>query len=776
MPPVHKSAQERRRWPALLAVAFLAVAPVALFWPALFFHAMLYGFDTITLSVPFHVVIQRSLAAHEWPLWMPDVLGGLPGIASCNLQFMYPTDFVGCFSGLSIASLDGLDSTVHVALAGVGMFLFLRRMNRSVPASLLAAFMFAFSGSEVSQVFGGYFNLMEGVAWVPWAFWAAHKGRKQGSWFAWGLCGLAFAMQILAGATQLLVYTLPAVAFFVLSPAWNSGGKAPIRRTLRQDLAAHKAALQGLGLSLLVAFLLAAPQLWPTLQYVPLCARQGYTHAQFDAGSIGLSEAVGWLVPGFYGWHIPSYHGPLGNTCVTEYFGLLPWALAAAAGNALWRREAAVRWMAALALTAFFLAQRQWTPFYALFHALPVITGLRIWKRILFLLTFAVCTLAAYGWDALRTASSREAALRGAALFSALALGCAALAWAFAPALAAADAPRMGWFAVSPDGPRRTAEILSALARGSALTTLALVPLVLVLLWISSRRLGLGVALLLALALQVQDQKAVFTRFVQFMDPRKAFDQASFPLPPPGLEPWRVFDDVAGLPNRSIFHGYENLVGSESVPMQSSKRIMESLGKRRREWFDLMDVRYRFGPARRGSGNAAAITSNPGAFPRAWLVDRVRPVSGDEEAYSLLAEPRFNPRDEVALNAGSSLAPFSGAAAAPPRGRVLWLARGPQSCSLAVTTDRAAVLVLADDWYPSWKASVDGLDTPVLKADGGLQAVLLGAGRHEVDFSFDNGLFYDALAACLAGLIFLAGLAMMEKDWDKKRALRRPRP
>lgn len=207
----------------LLSFCVLIAIPVVLFWHALAERRLIYGYDTIALGLPFHAEVLRSLAAHQWPLWFPDVLGGMPGLASCNLLFAYPTDCIGSLFGMSLQALLGLDATVHVALAGMGMFLFLRRLGRSASACLLGGLFFALSGSVVSQIYGGYFNFVEGIAVVPWAFWAAHKGREDGDWFAWGLCGLVFALQILAGASQLCVYTVIAVALFVLAAP-------PIRR------------------------------------------------------------------------------------------------------------------------------------------------------------------------------------------------------------------------------------------------------------------------------------------------------------------------------------------------------------------------------------------------------------------------------------------------------------------------------------------------------------------------------------------------------------------
>ena len=63
----------------LAALALLAL-PLALFWPALLGGKMLWGADIETLELVFKTSAQRSLAQGEWPLWMPEILGGMPGI------------------------------------------------------------------------------------------------------------------------------------------------------------------------------------------------------------------------------------------------------------------------------------------------------------------------------------------------------------------------------------------------------------------------------------------------------------------------------------------------------------------------------------------------------------------------------------------------------------------------------------------------------------------------------------------------------------------------
>lgn len=774
------AAPEEPSLSAWIPAAGFAAAAAALFLPALLLGRLVYGADTLTLGLPLAAAVQRSLDAGQWPLWLPGVFGGLPGIASCNLSFLYPSDLAGALAGLPLAQRLALDAALHVVVAGLGMQCFLRGLGRSRTGAFLGALFFAVSGSVVSPVFGGYYNFVEGVALVPWLFWAAHKGARERSWFAWGLCGLFAGLQVLAVAVQTCAYALPAALAF----AFCMKAAGP-----RSGRSWDWAALAGPALALLTALLVAAPQLWPTLQYLPLSAREGFTYAGASEGSIGLREALTWLVPGAFGWSGPTYHGAMADCFTTEYLGLLPWALAAAALAARRGQGAALRLFPALALAGFILGQRHWWPLWALFHALPVTSGFRIWSRALFLVGFSVCGLAAFGWDALMDRQLGPRALRGAAAFCGLALAAAALAWALAPHWAAAARLGSDWAADAATAPGRLAGTLTGLTRDSARTTALLAPLLLALLALASRRLAAGpraglLALGLALLFHVQDQGPVLARFVRFMDPADAVGHPRLdaPLPPPpALEPWRLLDRDASWPNNTLLQGYENLGGRESMPLAESRDIEAAMAGRPQDWLDLMNVRLLLAHSSTGSadpGDRVRVLANPGALGRAFLAESVRPVSGDAEAYRLLADPAFDPRRSVALQAqdlralpqlsapppaGPPAAALGGASLpAAGGGRVRWLANSPQAFSLQVDLPRAQALVVSNPWHPSWRCQVDGRERPVLRADGGLQAVALDAGSHRVDVRFDGGLFRAAALACAAGLALLAALGLRD--------------
>ncbi|MDQ1257103.1 MAG: hypothetical protein QG656_1705, partial [Candidatus Hydrogenedentes bacterium] len=51
------------------------------------------------------------------------------------------------------------------------------------------------------------------------------------------------------------------------------------------------------------------------------------------------------------------------------------------------------------------------------------------------------------------------------------------------------------------------------------------------------------------------------------------------------------------------------------------------------------------------------------------------------------------------------------------------------------------ILVLADAWYPGWKALVDGNPAPVFPVDGMFRGVEVGEGEHRVEFYYDPDSF-----------------------------------
>jgi hypothetical protein len=132
-------------------------------------------------------------------------------------------------------------------------------------------------------------------------------------------------------------------------------------------------------------------------------------------------------------------------------------------------------------------------------------------------------------------------------------------------------------------------------------------------------------------------------------------------------------------------------------------------------------------------GRSAVVYRKDGALPRAYLVGAavVMPDSAapaallggtvDYRTTAILPEP---------LPAGVNL---TGA----PTGRVEWLERGANEMRLRVETDRDALLMVLDNYYPAWKATVSGEPVEILRANYTFRAIPVRAGQHEVVMRFD---------------------------------------
>ena len=141
-------------------------------------------------------------------------------------------------------------------------------------------------------------------------------------------------------------------------------------------------------------------------------------------------------------------------------------------------------------------------------------------------------------------------------------------------------------------------------------------------------------------------------------------------------------------------------------------------------------------------------------LPRARLVGTVRVVP-DERAVSVILSDAFDPATEVLL----AEPPPEPLAPGPVRGTVEWVERGVNEQFLRVDSDRAALLVISDNWFPAWHARVDGVEAPVLRANYTLRAVPVPAGQSEVHLYYRSNALRGGLFLSLASLLVVGVVA-----------------
>ena len=80
----------------------------------------------------------------------------------------------------------------------------------------------------------------------------------------------------------------------------------------------------------------------------------------------------------------------------------------------------------------------------------------------------------------------------------------------------------------------------------------------------------------------------------------------------------------------------------------------------------------------------------------------------------------------------------------------------PDEIIIKTTSGEQKLLFLSDNFYPGWKAKVDGVGTEILRADYTFRAVPLIPGEHEVVFYFDSDTFKIGVLISLIGIMSLS--------------------
>jgi len=80
-----------------------------------------------------------------------------------------------------------------------------------------------------------------------------------------------------------------------------------------------------------------------------------------------------------------------------------------------------------------------------------------------------------------------------------------------------------------------------------------------------------------------------------------------------------------------------------------------------------------------------------------------------------------------------------------------------------VTTQWQSMLVLSDQYFPGWRAYVNGVETRIFKADGAFRSVMVEPGSHRVEFVFDPSWFRSASLLTLVGIALCVILLILSQ-------------
>jgi hypothetical protein len=151
------------------------------------------------------------------------------------------------------------------------------------------------------------------------------------------------------------------------------------------------------------------------------------------------------------------------------------------------------------------------------------------------------------------------------------------------------------------------------------------------------------------------------------------------------------------------------------------------------------------------------LLENPAAFPRAFVAYGSRPAAGLQPALrTVLGSAPSSLYDAPVIEGGTlrrgTMAPTPARFTLAAATRVV----------LRVDAPQPGWLVLADTFFPGWRATIDGHRAPIHAANVAFRAVKVPAGPHEVEFRYVPGR--EIAGAWISGIVLLSALGGLAAD------------
>ena len=800
--------------------AALSIGALCLLWLVQFFGVLTGGAhlweDVVQGEYPGRYFTRMAFFAGEFPHWNPFTFCGMPFFATGG-GFMYPLNAVQALLPVSDAALWRVIQTVivlHVLIAGLCMFAYLRFKKRTNSASLFGAAAFMLGGYMITHVI--HSSIIYIVAWMPLMLILLERGinEMKPRYAVMGGALLGAVMQ--TGHAQVMFYAIIFMftysLYFIVQPRGRffssveddaqTGGQSSSNSAPAEETGSGRPLLQFkqllFGRTIITAVFFATGAGLCLVQYLPIfeaggqTARISYTLQDASEGSLQLVQLLTALMPKLFGAYtgsdsVPVFwlqdafrHGYYNYWETCFYFGVSTLILSIFIFLKI-RTDRSVMFAAGWALLSFMIALGGNFFFYKMLFALgiPGFNSFRATPRILFIWGFLFSVMAAAVLDSLNDLRSKR--------FKIISLSLCAAAVVLGVITAAG-----GLTAVFPLMNAGVGRAEYAERQGLILLVNALLfGGVLILFFTDRIKINTAKALIIAcLAIDM----LVFAAG-QHISHRTGAD-VIFGKAQPTIEQIRRLreEEIFRVNTRQFILRPENKISEQGPSLMernqgyvSGIEIIEGYNPFRLKyaslplnaekfdvWLDLMNVRYYFNPHLR-QGDKNVMLRNETMLPRAKLFYKAKVINVDgvdnvDVADSLILNymdsERYDHRNEVVVT-NMEFAKFTGDNGGT--GSVKVTKQALNRIELDISTDREAVLWLSEIWYPAWKATVNGEKADVHRANYSFRAVIVPPGRSQVALRFESAAFNMGMMISLLTLIAALVYLLVENFINRKK-------
>ena len=709
------------------------------------------------------------------PQWDPYIFSGLPFVAATHgdtyhpivlLRLVLPTDMAMNASFL-----------IHLILAGFFMYLFLRGFGLPWVAAVAGGIAYQLTGQVASLVNSGHDGKIIVSSLLPLALWGLTRWIRDGRWTGAGTVAASVGLAILSPQLQSSYYLLLASGLFALYLAFFDPDR-PVRRVavLRLGGALGAVALGGA---------IAAIQVLPFLQYIPYSPRgaagesTGWEHA--ISWAMPPEELLNTILPQFSGLR-DMYSGRNFFKHHSEYLGVGTLILATIGVTQTARVR--LRW-AFVALAAFFLtfALAGATPFFQIWYAiLPMVAKARAHSMAFYIVSFAVAVWAAFGVERVLQRERRIRGLTGwlVALGVILLFAVAGVFTNLERSIAAAAGQALG----DPDRVGRAVANQSAIVWGALRIALfGAATLGLLFAWGRGRLRPAAFAALLFVVLGF-DLYSIDRQFFVF-SPRAAQLYPSDPITEritATPKPYRVLD----IPQAPVYdgsnlmvYGIPQVLGYHSFQIRFYDELLGGKGQWRNLFtslhlWKLLAIRYVtasdsihipgyhriLGPVRAATGRTGYLYEADSIPAYARVIPAA--VKGEaERIVPTLIDPRLDYDRVVLFAPDQPVNPLPVDSMPPPspaRAQVTAWEPGRMSITLDPPPPAPSYVLVAENWYLDWQATVDGVAATVLQGDQTFITVPVPAGARRVELVYRSSRSRTGRMISIFAVLIVAGL------------------